>query len=137
MQWAHLQCWEEMTAAGLNSLNYIGPLRKKKNVAIDEDLTLDVTPFDFERFKRHLTGLLERVSRMISTNGEQKSNEATDTLTEEDDNATDASEMPKSTQDDESDWIFDVKKTMEVLPRLQHIADADGSSSTRASFSKE
>lgn len=121
-----------MTAAGLNSLNYIGPLRKNKNAATDQqDLTLDVTPFEFERFKRHLNGLLDRASRMID--GEQKD----DTLPEEDDNAIDASEMPKAAPAEESDWIFDVKKNLDVLPRLQNNPDADSSSSTGASFSKD
>lgn len=132
-----LQCWEEMTAAGLNSLNYIGPLRKNKNATIDEDPTLDVAPFEFDRFKRHLNGLLDRVSRMITTNGEQKPNDVDETLAEEDDNATDASELPKTTRAEESDWIFDVKKNMDVLPRLQHHPDVDSGSSTRASFSKD
>lgn len=127
-----------MTATGLNSLNYIGPLRKNKNAAVDDDLTLDVTPFEFERFKRHLSGLLERVSRILATNGEQNVNDVGETLPEEDDNATDASEMQKNTEAEESDWIFDVKKTMDVLPRLQKHTDADSSSSsTRASFSKD
>ena len=133
-----VQCWEEMTAAGLNSLNYIGPLRKNKSAAIDEDLTLDVTPFEFERFKRHLNGLLDRASRMITTNGEQKSTELDDTLPEEeDDNANETSEMPNSGTAEESDWVFDVKKNLDVLPRIQNNPDADSNSSTRASFSKD
>lgn len=127
-----------MTAAGLNSLNYIGPLRKNKNAATDEDLTLDVAPFEFDRFKRHLNGLLERVSRMIATNGEQKSIEIDDTLREEDDDgATEASDMPKTASAEESDWVFDVKKNLDVLPRLQNHPDAEGGSSPRASFSKD
>lgn len=126
-----------MTAAGLNSLNYIGPLRKNKNAPNDEDQTLDVAPFEFERFKRHLNGLLDRASRMIATNGEQKPNDVDETLPEEDDNAIDASEMPKTTPAEESDWIFDVKKNLDVLPRLQHHPDADSSSNAGASFSKD
>lgn len=131
------QCWEEMTAAGLNSLNYIGPLRKNKSAAVDEDPTLDVAPFEFDRFKRHLNGLLDRVSRMITTNGEQKPNDVDETLAEEDDNATDASDQAKAARTEESDWIFDVKKNMDHLPRLQHHPEVDSSGSTRASFSKE
>lgn len=126
-----------MTAAGLNSLNYIGPLRKNQNSAVDEDPTLDMAPFEFERFKRHLNGLLDRASRMITTNGEQKPNDMDGTLPEEDDKAIEASEMSKTTTAEESDWIFDVKKNMDVLPRLQHHTELDSGSSTRASFSKD
>lgn len=108
-----LQSWEEMMATGLNILNYIGPLRKNKNSAVDDDPTIDMAQFDFERFKRHLMGLLERVSRM-SFNGDQKVSDIDDTLTEEDD------ENAHTAKQEESDWIFDVEKTMDVLPRLQN-----------------
>lgn len=122
-----------MTAAGLNILNYVGPLRKNKNAPADDDPALDVTPFDFERFKRHLTGLLERVSRM-STNGE-KVNDIDDTLTEEDDTTESIDNTKTTIKPEESDWTFDVKKTMDVLPRL-HI-DATEEDSAKASFSKD
>ncbi|XP_031630232.1 protein PTHB1 [Contarinia nasturtii] len=113
------QSWEEMTAAGLNILTYVGPLKKNKNGVADDDPTLDVAPFDFERFKRHLTGLLERVSRQ---SGDQKSNSIDETLTEEDDINELSVDNPKTTNE-ESDWIFDVKQTMDILPRLQNNID--------------
>ncbi|XP_055320368.1 protein PTHB1 [Sitodiplosis mosellana] len=126
------QSWEEMTAAGLNILNYVGPLRKNKNAATDDDPTLDVAPFDFDRFKRHLTGLLERVSR----SGGPKANDIKDTLTEEDDviESTDNSKPPK---EEESDWIFDVKQTMNILPRLSLQTNINDENGAKSSFSKD
>lgn len=119
-----------MTAAGLNILNYMGPLRKNKNTAAaDDDPAIDVTPFDFERFKRHLTGLLERVSRLL-TNGDQKGNDIDETLAEEDDAADDS----KASKEEQSDWIFDVEQTLDVLPRLQAVTVND---SARASSSTD
>lgn len=118
-----------MTAPGLNILNYVGPLRKNKNVVADDDQALDVAPFDFDRFKRHLTGLLERVSR----NGDQRSNDIDDTLAEEDD-TNESADSSKTTKQEESDWIFDVKQTMDVLPRLSVQNDEN---SVKSSFSKD
>lgn len=109
-----------MTAAGLSVLNYMGPLRKYKNAPTDDDPTVDVSPFEFERFKRHLSGLLERVSR-IATNGESRGNDTDDTLREEDD-TNETAEHSKAIKEEESDWVFDVKQTMDVLPRLQSSA---------------
>lgn len=127
-----------MTAAGLNILNYMGPLRKNKNAPIDTDPALDVAPFDFDRFKRHLTGLLERVGRMSSSSssGDQKSNDIDDTLAEEDDpNELSAEQtIEGNAPAEESDWCFDVKKTMDVLPRLQNQIDTD---SSKAANSRE
>lgn len=118
-----------MTAAGLNILNYVGPLRKNKNATADDDPALDVAPFDFGRFKRHLTGLLERVSR----SGNPKANDiVADTLAEEDDvnETVDNSKAPKQ---EESDWIFDVKQTMDVLPRLSVQTNDENSAKTNIS----
>lgn len=121
-----------MTAAGLNMLNYMGPLRKNKNTSADDDPTIDVAPFDFERFKRHLTGLLERVSRLL-TNADQKGNDTDDTLAEEDD-TNELVDNPKASNGEQSDWIFDVKQTLEVLPRLQAVTAND---IAKASSSKD
>lgn len=118
-----------MTAAGLNILNYVGPLRKNKTVAIDNDPTLDVAPFDFDRFKRHLSGLLERVSR----SGNQKGNNIDDTLTEEDD-TNELADNSTAPNEEESDWIFDVKQTMDVLPKLSIQNDEN---SAKSSFSRD
>lgn len=124
-------------SAGLNVLNYVGPLRKNKNAPTDDDPVFDITPFEFERFKRHMTGLLERVSR-ISTHVEQKHNDIDDTLTEEDDihESIDSNETSKQ---EESDWVFDVKKTMDNLPRLHVESDGGGvaDESPMANFSKD
>lgn len=118
-----------MNASGLNVLNYVGPLRKNKNASTDDDPALDLAPFEFDRFKRHLTGVLERVSRM-SAKDDQKTADIDETLAEEDDNieAADSSTAPKP---EESDWTFDVKQTMDVLPRLQN----SGEHSTKEGFS--
>lgn len=121
-----------MTAAGLNILNYVGPLRKNKSVTADDDPTLDVAPFDFDRFKRHLTGLLERVSR----NGQPKANDIDDTLTEEDD-TNELADSTKAPKEEESDWIFDVKQTMDVLPRLSIQNNNNDKNSAKSSFSKD
>lgn len=124
-----------MSAVGLNILNYTGPLKKKeKNGVIDDDPTLDVAPFEFERFKRHLAGLLERVSRH---SGDQKANRISETLPEEDDINESAIDNSKATNEEESDWIFDVKQTMDILPRLQNNVDNIDESSAKSSFSKE
>lgn len=122
-----------MTAAGLNILNYMGPLRKNKNAPVDDDPALDVTPFDFERLKRHLTGLLERVSR-ISMSGDHK--DIDDTLTEEDDTNETTDNTKTTNKQEESDWIFDVQKTMDVLPRL-HVDATTDADSAKVSFSKD
>lgn len=117
-----------MVDSGLNILNN---MRKNKNAVTDGDLTFDVTPFEIERFKRHLNGLLERTSRLSASSSEQKS---TDTLPEEDDNANDASEMQKTTPTEEvsnSEWVFDVAKNLDVLPRIQINPDADSNISTK------
>lgn len=131
-----LQSWEEMTAAGLNMLNYMGPLRKNKNTPADDDPSIDVAPFDFERFKRHLTGLLERVSRLLTQNDQKTNgndNDTDDTLAEEDD-TVDSIDNPMAIKEEQSDWIFDVQKTMDVLPRLQAETDNDDA---KASSSKD
>lgn len=122
-----------MTAAGLNILNYVGPLRKNKNVAADDDPKLDVAPFEFDRFKRHMTGLLERVSR----NGDQKANDIGEPLDEEDDINESADNSKDKPKEEESDWIFDVKQTMDVLPRLSQQANTNDENSAKSSFSKD
>lgn len=116
-----------MTAPGLNFLNYVGPLRKNKNATIDED-PIDLAPFDYDRFKRHLTGLLDRISRMCTTPSDQRSMDVDDTfpisesLNEEDDTIN---ENTKGECEEESEWISDVKQTLDVLPRLQSYPVAD------------
>lgn len=120
-----------MTAAGLNILNYVGPLRKNKNATADDDPTLDVAPFDFIRFKRHLTGLLERVSRSGNAN-----DISDDTLAEEDD-ANESVDNSKAPKEEESDWIFDVKQTMDVLPRLSTQTNTNDENSAKSSISKD
>lgn len=118
-----------MTAAGLNILNYIGPLRKNKNGAADEDLTFDKTPFEFDRFKRHLNGLLERLSRMVasSSTNDHKSFDSDETIQEqplkEEDDTAENNENSTPQIEEESDWVFDVKQAMDVLPRLHNPTD--------------
>lgn len=116
-----------MIAAGLNVLNYVGPLRKNKNVQADNDPSLDMAPFDFERFKRHLTGLLERVSR-------QKSDGIDETLPEEDGTTESGDNSKPTNEQEESDWIFDVVQTMDILPRLQNNSNEN---SAKSNFSKD
>lgn len=116
-----------MTAPALDMINLIGPLRKNKNSAIDEDPTYDVNPFEYDRFKRHLLGLLERVCRLcVQSSSEQKASDPTDdslenmisvaeTLGEEEDGEATAA---NNQLEEESDWVCDVKQTMDILPQI-------------------
>lgn len=126
-----------MTAPGLNYLNYVGALRKNKNATIDEEPSVDVTPFEFDRFKRHLTSLLERVSRM-STNdhkasGSDDMSSVPEPVAEEDDSAIESANgiKPKK-KDEESDWVFDVEKTIDALPRLVDDTDYTNDNNTNS-----
>lgn len=127
-----MQSWEEMTAPAFDVLNRIGPLRKNKNSAMDDTDTIDFSSFEFERFKRHLHVVLERVCRLAASENQAGSLDTDeslehvfstdDALKEEDDDAAIAeiedTELPTNKTEEESDWICDVKSTMNLLPRL-------------------
>lgn len=127
-----IQYWEEMTAPAFDVLNCIGPLRKNKNSTMDDISTIEINPFEFERFKRHLHGVLERLCRLTASDNRAGTTDANDsmenlfsaddTLKEEDDDAAtatkDDTESTPNNTEEESDWICDVKQTMDLLPRL-------------------
>lgn len=116
------QHWEEMTSSALDMMNRIGPLARSKQNASGDTFNMDQEPFNFDRFKRHLNGLIERCCRIASADGKINAdtdqsidNITVDTLKEEDDEhiVTDSNKAEES-----SEWTCDVKKTMELLPRL-------------------
>lgn len=127
-----MQNWEEMTTPAFDALSRVGPLRKNKHLSMDDISTVDIIPFDFERFKRHLNGILERLCRFVSSENRSGAIDTDDslqnilyvddTLEEEEDDATnvaneDIESLPNKVEE-ESDWICDVKQTMDLLPRL-------------------
>lgn len=127
-----MQNWEEKTAPAFDALNHMGPLRKNKHSPIDDINTFDTSPFEFERFKRHLHGVLERLCRLAAIENRAGTLDMDDSLEnvfsadealkeEEDDVAiaknADIEPSPNKTEE-ESDWICDVKRTMDLLPRL-------------------
>lgn len=59
--------------------------------------------FDFERFRRHLNTLLDRVCRIAQKGGGQADN----------DNNSDLPSTAEVTE--ESDWVYDVDKVKEML----------------------
>lgn len=124
-----MQNWEEMTAPAFDALNRIGPLRKNKNSTMEENTTIDIVPFEFERFKRHLHGVLDRLCRLAATDNRTGSVDKDDALDnvfsandaleeEEDDAIAEDTESALNKTEEESDWVCDVKETMNLLPRL-------------------
>lgn len=124
-----MQSWEEMTAPAFDALNRIGPLRKNKHSSMEEITTVDIAPFEFERFKRHLNGVLDRLCRSAASEnriGAVDKDDALDNVfsasdaleEEEDDAAVEDTESPTNKAEEESDWVCDVKETMNLLPRL-------------------
>lgn len=101
----------------MNFLNYVGSLRKNKKA--EEDPTIDVTPFEFDSFKRHLSGLLERISHMCTTPTDQKSIDVEDTFPIPESVEEDADSPRNANEEEESDWASDFNKISDVLPRLQ------------------
>lgn len=125
-----LQNWEEMTAPAFNVLNYIGALRKNKHATVEESSPVDIGPFEFDRFKRHMQGLLERACRLAGNRTAsidkddvmESALSANEALEEEEDigeaETADAAESTPNKAEEESDWTCDVKQTMDLLPRL-------------------
>lgn len=116
------QHWEAMTSSSLDMMNRVGPLARGKQNAAEDILNVDQEPFNFDRFKRHLNGLIERCCRKASADGKSNAdttdsldNVTEDILKEEDDEhiVTDSNKAEES-----SEWICDVQQTMELLPRL-------------------
>lgn len=128
-----LQNWEEMTAPAFDALNHIGPLRKNQHSTLDDINTIDICPFEFDRFKRHLQGILERLCRLAASDNNRTSTNimddslekvisTNDTVEEEEDNVAAATtediDPHPHGMEEESDWVCDVKRTMDLLPRL-------------------
>lgn len=90
-----------MLCGPLELLSYSGILRKNKGASLKENLSFNVASFDFDRVRRHLISLLERLCRIA-----QKGINAVDV--EESSNLA-------PTQEEESDWVYDVEKTKEML----------------------
>lgn len=111
------QCWEEMVAPAFESMHRFGFLSKNKTN--DVSVVGDIDPFEFNRFKRHFVGVLERLCRLCirSSNAadadESTDNNLKDELNEEDEQMTNIDTAPE-----ESEWTCNVEKTMEMLPRL-------------------
>lgn len=59
--------WEEITWPSLELLNYSGPLKKNKNVTIDDRPTICMSDFDLNRFKKQLASLCDRITRLSSS----------------------------------------------------------------------
>lgn len=106
--YTYFQSWEEMTAPGLNFLNYVGSLRKNKTA--EEDPMIDVKQFEFDRFRRHLSGLLERICRTCKTPLDQRSIDVEDTfpitesVEEEAESLQNVKEKEEEEEQEESDW---------------------------------
>lgn len=113
-------------------MNYVGDLRKQKNGQEEDALFVDIVLFEFERFKRHLTSLLDRI--LLLTRTDANSNDKEDGFNrpeslkeEEEETATPrrresrgGSNIDDETDQgcDESEWVSDVKRMMTILPRL-------------------
>lgn len=125
-------------ASGLYYINYVGALRKQKNVNIDDVNTVGVTPFEFIRFKRHFYGVLERASYI--TIGDEMSDVKTDdfqkhqSLEEEEEgdvmegdtqikngSCTKTGFDNKHEEKATSEWVYDVEKMVNILPKLADI----------------
>lgn len=135
-----------MVAPGLNYLNYVGALRKNKAGKDEDAISIDVTPFDFERFKRHFAGLLDRISHISSDTASNEKDDGfhrPESLEEEEeeeggaaaakgdggegrDSVDEANSRSKAKKvRNESEWVSDVHKMMTILPKLADINDAD------------
>lgn len=77
-------------------LNHIGPLRKNKNTALDENPSFAITSLDVNRYKRHFTSLLERVCRMAANVGQSGTTETDDDTIEEKHEIEEEQEPPTS-----------------------------------------
>lgn len=127
-----------MVASGLNYINYVGALRKNKTAKEEDVISIDVTPFDFERFKRHFSGLLDRISHISSDSASNDEgftrHESLEEVDEEEsgvanerrasvDEANSKSKAKKARN--ESEWVSDVQKMMNILPKLADIHDTE------------
>lgn len=113
------QSWEEVMAPSMEMLNYIGPLRKHKHGALDDNPSFVVGTLDLNRFKRHFSSLVERVCRLSNSSGD---NHETDKLSR--DNVDDygnsvvagIQEEPEQV-DETSDWI-DQGNSSDIVPSV-------------------
>lgn len=90
------QSWLEMVAPALEMLNHIGPLRKNKNTALDDNPSYATTSLDFGRFKRHFISLLERVCRLAANQ--------TNSTNEDAENDLPSNDEDKIVEMNESEW---------------------------------
>lgn len=118
-----------MVAPGLNYTNRVGALRKQKNGQAENAHSIDIVSFEFERFKRHLTSLLDRIMHLATTDAqsgdkddgfqrpESVEEEDEETVTPRKRGDSDARAADER-RDDESEWVSDVKSMMAILPKL-------------------
>lgn len=107
-------------------LNHIGPLKKSKSVSFEENQAVDSSTLNFDRFKRHLTGLLDRVCRLAAKGEDIKgiSDQSVDDLNEITNEDNSQEQNPTNLEDEnfleeESDWISEVKETTDaIVPQL-------------------
>lgn len=100
----------------------MGPLRKNKNTPLENAL-IEISVFNFERFKRHLTSLLERVCRLAQSQDTKQNlsqaNDPNDTQTEHILNDVIEKDLDENKiVEEESDWINDVKQTSSVFTQF-------------------
>lgn len=122
-----MQNWEESTALAFDVLNLIGPLSKNKYSTKEDISNIDVSSFEFQRFQRHIQSVLERICRLTASTCSFATSDLSEryldeTLEEEENNetviATEESALPQNKLEEESDWVYDVQKTMDLLPRF-------------------
>lgn len=88
-----------MIAPSLEMINYIGPLRKNKNTALDDNPSYATTSLDFNRFKRHFISLLERICRLAANQNNGTNDELESELMPSNEHDED-----KLTDINESEW---------------------------------
>lgn len=132
------KCWEEVVASGLNYINCTGALRKHKNGNITDVNTVGVTPFDFSRLKRHLHGVLDRISyintgvdmsdvksddlhKNQSVQEEEEGNVMEGDAQIENGGCIETGSDNKRELKNTSEWVYDVEKMVNILPKLAHM----------------
>lgn len=55
-----------MVGPAVDLLDHLGPLKNSKNADFDDSAVYAAPAFDFDRFRRHLAALLERICRMAA-----------------------------------------------------------------------
>lgn len=96
-------------APSMEMLTYIGPLRKHKHGALDDNPSFVIGALDLNRFKRHFSSLVERVCRLATAGVDDTSEISTNKKENVYSGVSIASgiqEEPEHLDDmEESDWI--------------------------------